>query len=181
MARQTEGRVSLFEADRQWSPLESEEALQRIPRGLVGLAMSTEKIESSMSLSHEEAMEPLYDETSFLKKHQTKAQKESGKAIRAITSMVATGLSAPSDKVEKLASCPTQDILERKVEELSGQLTNLAQRSRQQQECWIRSWRRYQPPQFSRFQPCPGPETPRPSPLPLQQCLGMLPCQTCPP
>ena len=101
----------------------------------MGLAMSTEKIESSMSLSHEEAMEPLYDETSFLKKHQTKAQKESGKAIRAITSMVATGLSAPSDKVEKLASCPTQDILERKVEELSGQLTNLAQRSRQQQEC----------------------------------------------
>ena len=52
-------------------------------------------------------------------------------AVKVLTTMVSAHMSAISDRVEELSSWCDQRALGRKIEELSGQLVSLAQRSRQ--------------------------------------------------
>ena len=62
-----------------------------------------------------------------------KEGREASKAVQSLTTTAASQLNALTSKVDLLVkshSQNTQDTLERKVEELSGQLLNLAQRSR---------------------------------------------------
>ena len=55
-------------------------------------------------------------------------------AVKRLSTIAATQMTAITSKVDTLAKSCNQDFLERKIEELSGQLINLTQRSHQQQK-----------------------------------------------
>ena len=64
---------------------------------------------------------------------------ENGKAIGSLASKAASQFTALGRKVEDVGR-RNPDVLERKIEELSGQLVSLAQHSRQQQELLDKIW-----------------------------------------
>ena len=64
---------------------------------------------------------------------------ENGKAIGSLVSKAASQFTALDRKIEDLGR-RNPNVLERKIEELSGQLVSLAQRSRQQQELLDKIW-----------------------------------------
>ena len=81
-------------------------------------------------------------------------------AISSLSTAATTRLSALDRKVEELGKRRDPDTLERKIEELSGQLVSLAQKSRQQQELLEKIWGRVSVPPPP---PPPGaPAVPRP-------------------
>ena len=109
---------------------------QRKPGGLPGYL-------TEWALQHERAV--------------TSEAEKMNKAVSGLATMAASQLATLLQKVDELGktrSCPP-DTLERKVEELSGQLVSLAQQSRQQQGLLGKIWEKVSTPPPPSAAPCP--------------------------
>ena len=163
--------------------LESEEAHREVLKGLSGLEERVSKKLDMVNLKAVSRNEYVLEEVRYVAAIGEETQdltKETAKAVESLTTTTVKWFSALDEKVRELISCPPTDDLERKIEELSGQLVSLAQRSTRasSRSCWTGFWRRCLPPQPSSPQPRQCQEPPR-SDTPPQPCPGRSPCRTC--
>ena len=110
--------------------------------------------------------------TSINMYHNTKKEiGEMTKAVKSLSNTTAPHLASLISKVDLLVKSRSHDTLERKVEELSGQMVSPAQRSRQQQELLDRVLEKVSAPGplHSKSQPPLGPGPQPLAPLPPQQ------------
>ena len=108
------------------------------------------------------------------KKAVESAAGRANKAVSGLATTAASQLATLLSKVDKLEKSRSPNTLERKVEELSGQLVALSQRSRQQQELLDKIWEKVSPPPLSIAPRSPSPgctraqgQRPAPSPCTL--------------
>ena len=109
-----------------------------------------------------------------------KGLQENGKAIAGLNKSAATQLASLISKVDLLVKSRTNDALERKVEELSGQLVSLARRSRQQQELLDKILEKVSTPPPTLFA-LATPRSRASHPLLPQRCPGRKRCLICRP
>ena len=95
---------------------------------------------------------------------------ETGEAVQSLSTIAFNQMNALTSKVDLLVKTRSQDPLERRIEELSGQLVSLAQRSRQQQELLDRILEKVLTPSVAQVQAPASqqPPTPQPRPCPRQ-------------
>ena len=120
-----DGQKTLRSADRQWMALESEDVYAALSAALIGIAVLNKLNTGRIAKLH--LQRPKLD--NFLATITTQG-KGTDEAIKRLTTIAANQLNALTSKVDLLVKSRNQDALERKVEELSGQLVSLAQRSR---------------------------------------------------
>ena len=135
---------ALRSVDRQWTALESDNALERILQKLNRLTVSNDRNRDELALQISEnavdvpnAVEEVLDETlGKIYKRIAKRQGEAAEAIARVEGMAAGGMVALSEKLDKLlgrGEGPKVEALECKIEEVSGQLVSMAQHVRSQQ------------------------------------------------
>ena len=144
-----DGRKTLREVDRYWTALESETAHDDIVNRL------NQIVDRQYNLGYKV-------------RDMVESSKEVSEVTKRLTTTAATQLNALTSKVNLLVKTRNQDPLERKVEELSGQLVSLAQRARQQQELLDKVLEKVSAPPTVQVQvpATPGPPTPQPRPRP---------------
>ena len=113
------GGETLRAVDGQWAALESEKAHEDI---LV-------RVNKILDNQYNEGYQRNDAEERF--RRLGKESKETSEAVKGLSIKAASQLTALTSKVDLLVKSRSQDPLERKVEELSGQLVSVAQRMRQ--------------------------------------------------
>ena len=176
------GEKVFLDADRSWTAAEAEEAQLELSGFFVALAESFAKEatknegqytrlsgDTVQTLDRADGLAYMVGQVQKHTQDSAKVVQSVAKAVDSLAKTAATKLTGLDKEVKELTQRRTTDDLERKVEEISGQLVSLAQRSRQQQDLLERILCKVEAPFLSLAPtptPPPAPATPRPRAAP---------------
>ena len=186
--RLRDGTKTLRSADHQWTALEAEDAQQALLKWMDRL-MEAAKTQVANGLLDGRRIALLdLDRPKIMQALTTMERegRETKEAIGGLATKAAAQLDSLTSKVDLLVKTRNNDNLERKVEELSGQLVSLAQRSQKQQELLNRILEKASalPKVQVQVPATPAPRTPCPHPTPAitrEVAMQDPPVQAAPP
>lgn len=163
-----DGQKTLREVDHQWTAMESDHVHGNTTRMLEIIIERQKKAQVDISRVEGENIGEKIDSLKAGYYQMRKAVGSISKTAASQLNALSSKADSISSKVDSLLTTHNQAPIERKIEELSGQLVSLAQRLRQQQALLDRVLEKVSTPSVPQVQvlATPRPPTPQPCPRP---------------